>query len=82
MPFIMTKDSSLVFVIWNSAGIECKFTELIGTQIDLFYFNIAFEKTVMNPFLKIEHEKTAIQCVLLPTIACSNVIYYVAVLND
>ena len=82
IPFIKTKDGSLVFVIRNSAAIEFKFTDLIDVQMGLFYFKIALGKKIMNPLMLIEHENTATKCELLPTIAHSNVTCYTALSND
>ena len=78
----MIKDGSLVFVIQNSAAIKFNFADSIDALMGLFHFNIEFEKTIINPLLKIEYKKTATKHALLPTIAQSNEKCYIAVSND
>ena len=80
--FIMIKDGNLLFVFQHSEAIEFKFAELIDVQMGWFYFNITFLRSVVNPLLKLEHENTAIKCMLLPSISHSGVTCYTAVSND
>ena len=66
-PFVLTHTNLCLFIIKNDKAIEFNFHEHAHTQMGWFYFKLNIVASRDNPLVTLEHSKSVVKCVLLPS---------------
>ena len=66
-PFVLTHTNLCLFIIKNDKAIEFNFHEHVHAQMGWFYFKLNIVASRDNPLVTLEHSKSVVKCVLLPS---------------